>query len=128
MQQHPKIGARILHGSDSEVLRAGRAIALYHHERWDGAGYPEGLAGEKIPIAARICGIVDVFDALTMDRCYGDALPTDVVYEMMKDERGKHFDPLILDVFFEHRPEVERIHAPRYKIKDECSSAAARAS
>ncbi len=109
MQEHPKIGARILQDYDAEVLRAGRVIALYHHERWDGTGYPEGLAGGKIPLEARICGIVDVFDALTMDRCYRDALPNDVVYEMMKDERGKHFDPVILDLFFEHRPEIERI-------------------
>ncbi len=126
MREHPKIGARILQDSDAEVLRLGRVIALCHHERWDGKGYPAGLAGREIPLEARICGIVDVFDALTMDRCYRDALPNDVVYEMLKDERGRHFDPVILDVFFEHRTEIERIQ--RVKIKDECSSAAARAS
>ena len=122
MQDHPKIGARILRGSDADVIRAGGVIALHHHERWDGTGYPGGLAGEKIPLEARICGIVDVFDALTVDRCYGDALPNEVVYEMMKDERGGHFDPMILDVFLEHRPELERIqHA---EITDEGSSTA----
>ncbi len=126
MQEHPKIGARILQGSDAEILRAGRVIALYHHERWDGTGYPEGLAGGEIPLEARICGIVDVFDALTMDRCYRDALPNDVVYEMMAEERGRHFDPVILDVFFQHRPEIERIQGAYGK--DEPSSAAARAS
>ena len=126
MREHPKIGARILRGSDADVIRAGRVIALRHHERWDGTGYPGGLAGEKIPLEARICGIVDVFDALTMDRCYGDALPNDVVYDMMKDERGGHFDPMILDVFFEHRPEIECIqHA---EIADEASSTAIRLS
>ena len=126
MQEHPRIGARILRGSDAEVLRVGGMIALSHHERWDGTGYPEGFAGQEIPIEARICGVVDVFDALTVDRCYGNALPNDVVYEMMSDERGKHFDPMILDVFFEHRPEIEGIQ--RAKTKDEGSSTAIRLS
>ena len=66
------------------------------------------------------------FDSLTVDRCYGNALPNDVVYEMMSDERGKHFDPMILDVFFEHRPEIEGIQ--RAKTKDEGSSTAIRLS
>lgn len=109
MQEHPVIGARILQESDAEVLRMGRNIALNHHERWDGGGYPAGLVGREIPLAARICGVVDVFDALTVDRCYRDALSNEVVYEMMEDEREKHFDPMILDVFFEHRTEIERI-------------------
>ena len=109
MQEHPKIGAHILQDSDAEILRLGRVIALCHHERWDGEGYPEGLAGRNIPLAARICGIVDVFDALTMDRRYRDALSNDVVFEMMEDERGKHFDPEILDVFLQHRGEIVRI-------------------
>ena len=120
IQEHPKIGARILQGSDAEVLRVGGVIALCHHERWDGTGYPEGLAGQEIPLEARICGIADVFDALTVDRCYGDALPNDVVYEMLKNERGRHFDPMILDVFFEHRSEIEGIQGA--EIKDEGSS------
>lgn len=109
MQEHPEIGARILQESDAEMLRVGHVIALGHHERWDGKGYPAGLKGREVPLEARICGIVDVFDALTTDRCYRDALPNDVVYEMMEDERGRHFDPAILDVFFEHRLEVEKI-------------------
>ena len=109
IQEHPEIGARILQESDAEVLRVGHVIALGHHERWDGKGYPAGLAGREIPLEARICGVVDVFDALTTDRCYRDALPNDVVYAMMEDERGRHFDPEILDVFFEHRLEIEEI-------------------
>ncbi len=123
MSEHPKIGARILQDSDAEVLRLGRVIALCHHERWDGKGYPEGLAGREIPLEARICGIVDVFDALSMHRCYRDALPDVVVYEMMKDERGRHFDPETLDVFFEHRTEIERIQ--RAYGEDGCSLAGA---
>lgn len=109
IQEHPEIGARILQESEAEVLRVGHVIALGHHERWDGKGYPAGLAGLEIPLEARICGVVDVFDALTTDRCYRDALSNDEVYAMMEDERGRHFDPAILDVFFEHRLEIEEI-------------------
>ncbi len=109
IEEHPKIGASILQESDAEVLRMGRVIALNHHERWDGLGYPAGLAGTEIPLEARICAVVDFFDALTMDRCYRDALPNHEVYEMMDKERGRHFDPTVLDVFFKHRDEIERI-------------------
>jgi cyclic di-GMP phosphodiesterase len=109
IEEHPKIGASILQESDAEVLRMGRVIALNHHERWDGLGYPAGLAGTEIPLEARICAVVDFFDALTMDRCYRDALPNHEVYEMMERERGRHFDPTVLDVFFENRDEIERI-------------------
>jgi cyclic di-GMP phosphodiesterase len=109
IEEHPKIGAGILKESDSEVLRMGRIIALNHHERWDGMGYPGGLAGTEIPLEARICAVVDFFDALTMDRCYRDALPNHEVYDMMERERGGHFDPTVLDVFFDMRPEIERI-------------------
>lgn len=109
MQEHTRIGARILQDSDAEVLRIGRVIALSHHERWDGRGYPEGLERSEIPLEARICGIVDVFDALTVDRCYREALCNEDVYELMRSERGRHFDPEILDVFLQCRPEIERI-------------------
>ncbi len=109
IQEHPEIGARILQESEAEVLRVGHVIALGHHERWDGTGYPAGLAGLEIPLEARICGVVDVFDAVTTDRCYRDALPNDDVYAMMENGRGRHFDPAILDVFFDHRLEIEEI-------------------
>ncbi len=109
MKQHTTIGARILHGSPSEVLQVGEVIALSHHERWDGTGYHQGLRGEDIPLEGRICAVADVFDALTSNRHYRDALSNNTAYEMMEAQRERHFDPQILDVFFEHRDEVEAI-------------------
>jgi putative two-component system response regulator len=109
MKTHTTIGARILHGSPSPVLQAGEVIALAHHERWDGSGYPAGVRGEDIPLAGRICAVADVFDALTSDRHYRDALPNDTVWEMMQGERGQHFDPGVLDVFLGCRDAVEAI-------------------
>ena len=109
MKKHTTIGARILHGSPSPVLQAGEVIALTHHERWDGSGYPAGLSGEGIPLAGRICAVADVFDALSSNRHYRDALPNDTVWEMLQAERGRHFDPAVLDTFLESREQVEGI-------------------
>ena len=109
MRQHPTIGARILHGSPSDLVQMGEIIALSHHERWDGAGYPSGTAGEAIPLVGRICAVVDVFDALTSDRPYRHALPNSVAYGMVAAERGQHFDPGVLDLFFSQREQVEEI-------------------
>jgi putative two-component system response regulator len=106
MQQHTVIGARILEGSLSDVLRAGAEIALTHHERWDGTGYPHRLAGPAIPLHGRICAVSDVFDALTTDRPYRAALPLDTVFAMMADERERQFDPEVLDAFLADRGEV----------------------
>jgi putative two-component system response regulator len=111
MKGHTAIGAQILKGAASEILRGGEMIALSHHERWDGTGYPSGLRGEDIPLEGRICAVADVFDALTTDRPYRDALPNETVYEMMQAESGKKFDPHLLGVFLAHRAEVERIQA-----------------
>lgn len=109
MRQHTIIGARILHGSPSELLQMGEMIALSHHERWDGAGYPNGLVGEAIPLVCRICAVADVFDALTSDRPYRPALPNSTVYEMTTAERGRQFDPAVLDAFLSRRDAVEAI-------------------
>jgi putative two-component system response regulator len=102
MRQHPRIGAAILEGSPSELVRLGGRIALRHHERWDGTGYPGGIAGEVIPIEARICAVADVFDALTVDRPYRAALPWERALAIMEADRGRQFDPTILDVFLAH--------------------------
>jgi putative two-component system response regulator len=99
MQLHPEIGHQILANSDSELLRLGAVLALTHHERYDGTGYPHGLAGEDIPIEGRIAAIADVFDALTSDRVYRPALSIEQAIEIMRSERGYHFDPNIFDVF-----------------------------
>lgn len=109
MQEHTTIGARILSGSSSTVLRAGQIIALSHHERWDGSGYPNGLVGTNIPLWGRICAIADVFDALTNERPYKQALTTEQAFEIMKAERG-HFDPDLLDLFFQIKEEIIAVH------------------
>lgn len=111
MKQHTVNGARILEGSSSPLLRSGATIALAHHERFDGAGYPFGLAGTAIPLEARICAVADVFDALSSDRRYREALAPETVFEMMASQRGRHFDPAVFDAFLSSRPEVEAIHA-----------------
>lgn len=109
MERHTEIGARILGYADADVLRMGQVIAQSHHERWDGHGYPDGLSGMDIPLPARICAVADVFDALTVDRCYRPALPNDEAVRMMRAERGGQFDPDALDAFLDHFHEAERI-------------------
>lgn len=109
MRQHTVFGAYLLHGSKSELLQMGEAIAISHHERWDGTGYPKGIAGDAIPLAGRICAVADVFDALTSDRPYRAALPNHTVYDMMAAERGQHFDPAVLDAFLAQRSAVEAV-------------------
>ncbi len=109
MNTHTTIGAQILTGSTSPVIQMGERIALTHHEMWNGEGYPNGISGEEIPIEARICTVVDFFDALTMDRPYRKAVPNDEVIEMIEREKGSAFDPAIVDVFVEARVEIEEI-------------------
>jgi putative two-component system response regulator len=111
MKQHTVIGARMLRGSPSPLLQTGASIALAHHERWDGAGYPYGISREEIPLEARICSVADVFDALSSTRRYREALPTATVLDMMASQRGKHFDPRVLDAFLGCQSDIEAIHA-----------------
>jgi putative two-component system response regulator len=101
MKAHTTIGGRILSGSASKLLQAGEIIACSHHEKWDGSGYPKGLAGETIPIWGRICGVTDVFDALTSNRPYKQAFSNEKALDIMQKGRGRHFDPKVLDVFLE---------------------------
>jgi cyclic di-GMP phosphodiesterase len=103
MRTHPTIGAHILEGSPSEIVQAGRVIALGHHEHWDGGGYPNGVSGTAIPLHARICAVADVFDALTTDRPYRARLPFAEVFDLMEADRGRQFDPAVVDVFLQHR-------------------------
>lgn len=107
MQRHTLLGADILDGSDAAALQMARRIALSHHERWDGAGYPHGLSGRKIPVEARIVSVVDFFDATMSDRPYRPAMDRRDVIDLMKSERGRHFDPEILDTFLAIQPKVE---------------------
>ena len=109
MRKHPVMGSEILAGSDSELLQVGGVIALTHHERWDGGGYPYQLEGEAIPVEGRIVALADVFDALTSERPYKAAFEVDHALALMTDERGRHFDPALLDAFLEL---VDKIVAP----------------
>jgi putative two-component system response regulator len=106
MKQHTVLGARMLAGSNSSILTMAREIALSHHERWDGSGYPSGLSGYDINEAARILSIVDVYDALTSDRPYRKAIKEDEVLKMMSAEQGRHFDPVLLTTFFTALDEI----------------------
>jgi putative two-component system response regulator len=106
MKKHTVIGGLILGGSESGLLMAGEEIALTHHEWWDGSGYPRGLSGETIPLWGRICAIADVYDALTTKRPYKEAMPKEAAFELLTKDRGRHFDPGLLDVFLEHSSEI----------------------
>lgn len=106
MNTHPEIGARILGRSRVPLFQLAAEAALAHHERWNGAGYPRGLAGEAIPLAGRIVAVVDFFDALTMDRCYRPAFEDAVALRMLREERGRAFDPRIVDCFLAHAAEL----------------------
>lgn len=109
MQQHTIIGARILAGSSSPVIQMAHEIALCHHEHWNGAGYPNGWAGEAIPMSARIVSIADVYDALTHDRVYRRAIPVPEVKEFMQEHSGTQFDPELLALFFEIHKTIQQI-------------------
>lgn len=111
MRQHPLIGGRLLANSGSRLLQMGEVIALHHHEKWDGSGYPHGRSGEDIHIWGRICAVADVFDALTSVRPYKRALTVEEAVGVMREGRGAHFDPHVLDLFLDHLPEVRTIHA-----------------
>lgn len=93
MKRHPEYGARILSGSGVALFDLAAEIALHHHEKFDGSGYPRGLRGTEIPISGRVVALIDFFDALTMKRCYRDALSDDEALKMIKEGSGIHFDP-----------------------------------
>jgi two-component system response regulator RpfG len=109
MRRHPLIGHEILKGSASKYVRMGSLIALGHHEKYDGTGYPNGVVGEHIALCARIVAVADVFDALTSARPYKQAWPTEQALEFLGAQRGRHFDPQLVDAFFGVRGEVQRI-------------------
>ncbi len=109
MKGHAEIGYRILVGSDATPLKMAATIAHTHHEKWDGNGYPRGLKGEEIPLHGRIAAIADVFDALTSARPYKPAWKLDDALNLMRTNSGAHFDPTLIDVFFEALPEVLEI-------------------
>ncbi|WP_377890250.1 HD-GYP domain-containing protein [Alkalihalobacillus sp. R86527] len=109
IQKHPKIGYELLNSSKRTILQTAAIIADQHHERWDGKGYPEGRSGENIHLYGRIVAIVDVFDALGSDRPYKEAWDLERILAYFREEKGRHFDPTLLDIFLAHLPEFLRI-------------------
>lgn len=100
----------VLSGEGGEAyIKIAADVAAYHHEKWNGAGYPKGLQGEGIPLAARIMAVADVFDALVSRRCYKDALPLGQAFDIIEADAGSHFDPTLAKLFLQHKTEVERI-------------------
>ena len=102
MNTHARIGYEMLKYSNRELLKVASIVAHEHHEKWDGTGYPRGLKGEEISIYGRITAIADVYDALGSRRCYKEAWPDEKIYRLFREERGLHFDPKLVDIFFEN--------------------------
>lgn len=109
IKRHTLIGAKMLADSGAPMLQMAEAIALNHHERWDGKGYPSRLVRQAIPESARIVSIVDVYDALTHDRVYRPALPQEEALQIMQQGEGTQFDPLLLETFFSQFSEISRV-------------------
>lgn len=109
MRTHAELGHKMLSGSKRSLLKSAAIVAYEHHERWDGRGYPRGLKGEEIHIYGRITAIADVFDALGSQRVYKEAWDDEKIFELFKEESGKHFDPTLVDIFFENIDEFIKI-------------------
>jgi HD-GYP domain-containing protein (c-di-GMP phosphodiesterase class II) len=109
MKKHPQHGAEILKDSENELMQMSATVALCHHEKWDGSGYPRGLKGEEIPIEARIATLADVFDALTSKRIYKPQFSLEETLTIIKGDSGKHFDPKVVEAFLAALPKVTPI-------------------
>jgi putative two-component system response regulator len=120
MESHTLIGGRILADSPSELMQQGCIVALSHHERWDGTGYPRRLHGEQIPLSGRICAVIDVFDAMTTNRPYRAPIPPPEALEVMRRARGLQFDPRLLDLFMDRLDEVMEV---RERLVEEAATA-----
>ncbi len=110
IQTHTEIGSRILEGSDSDLLKLSQQVALCHHEKWNGSGYPHGLQGEQIPLAGRIVAVADVFDALCSRRPYKPPLSSEEAYGIITKDSGTHFDPVCVESFGKVLEEVRGIY------------------
>ena len=115
MDTHAKLGYDMLKNSHRPLLELAATVAYEHHEKWDGTGYPQGLKGDKINIAGRITAIADVFDALGSDRVYKKAWDDERIFNLFREERGKHFDPTLIDMFFDNLDEFLKV---RDQFKD----------
>lgn len=113
IKTHAREGGNIIDETMGEIeeaayLQMAHNVAQYHHEKWNGKGYPEGLKGEDIPLCARIMAVADVFDALTSERCYKKAMSVDQAYEIIEESSGSHFDPVVVEAFVKLRPKIEQ--------------------
>ena len=109
MNTHAALGYEMLKHSNRPLLKMAAIVANEHHEKWDGSGYPNGLSGENIHIYGRITALADVFDALGSDRIYKQAWNDEKIFNLFKEEKAKHFDPKLIDIFFEHLDEFLKI-------------------
>lgn len=109
MMTHTTIGGQLLSNSSSDLLRLAETIALTHHEKWNGQGYPAGLKGDEIPLSGRIVAVCDVFDALTSERPYKKAWEVDRALEVLRSDSGTHFDPACVQAFLKRLPEILEI-------------------
>lgn len=116
MKQHAVVGAHILKGAKVGVIKIAELVALTHHEKWDGSGYPRGLKGAAIPLVGRITAIADVFDALISRRLYKEALPLGKAFDIIREGEGRHFDPGVVKTFLSCRDDIVAI-TERYKNK-----------
>lgn len=119
IKKHAPRGSEIImetfgHLEDKEYTKMAYEVARYHHEKWNGRGYPEGLSRKEIPLCARIMAIADVFDAISMKRCYRDAMPLDKCFDIIREGSGQDFDPIMVEVFLDIRDKVEEIHKEIY--------------
>jgi HD-GYP domain-containing protein (c-di-GMP phosphodiesterase class II) len=115
MKKHPEIGGGIIqktfgHLDDENYENMAYKIAMCHHEKWNGKGYPNQLSGLDIPLCARIMAVADVFDAISADRCYRKAMPLDTCYSIIQEGRGTDFDPDVVDAFFLKREKIEKVY------------------
>jgi putative two-component system response regulator len=118
IKSHTTIGAEILHNSPSHLLQAAEMIALNHHERWDGSGYPNGLQGEQIPLSARMCAMADVFDALTTPRPYKKEISVEDASRLITGASGSLFDPQLVQVFSDEFSAIHKVKKSNLKTGD----------
>ncbi len=126
MKTHSQVGYDLLRDSEIELFQTAAQIAISHHEKWNGTGYPQGISGEAIPLYGRICAIADVFDALASDRCYKKKWPLEKVFALFQEERGHHFDPDLTDLFIAHFDEFVSIKEHLDETETEVDSSASR--